>query len=301
VRASFITSEVVTGLRRNVSMTIAMILTTAISLGLFGGGLLVVRMADKSQDIFLQRVEIQVFVDDKVAADDPDCQKSVCQALESKIKSQPGVDSLDYISKDKAYEIAKTKTFANQPDLADLVRPGVLPASFKVRINDDKQFGGVIDAIKNEPGVSSVLDQREVVKRMFSVLDGARNAAFFVALIQAVAAVLLIANMVQVAAYTRRTEVSIMRLVGATRWYTQLPFLLEAVLSAVIGATLAVIGLFVGNKLVFEWAMNEFYAKNLLARVTVTDVLLVSPWLYVVGAGFAAVTAYLTLRFYVRE
>lgn len=301
MRASFITSEVFTGLRRNVSMTIAMILTTAISLGLFGGGLLVVRMADKSQDIFLQRVEIQVFIDDKVAADDPDCQKAVCQAIESKIKAQPGVDSLDYISQDKALETAKTKTFAGQPELAELVRPGVLPASFKVRVGDENKFAAVIDAVKGQPGVAGVQDQRELVERVFSVLNGARNAAFFVALIQAVAAVLLIANMVQVAAYTRRTEVSIMRLVGASRWYTQLPFLLEAVIGAVIGAVLAIAGLFAGKALFFDRALREMYGVNILARITNTDVLLVSPWLLLVGAGFAAITAYVTLRFYVRE
>ncbi|BDD81683.1 cell division protein FtsX [Tsukamurella pulmonis] len=301
MRASFITSEVLTGLRRNVSMTIAMILTTAISLGLFGGGLLVVRMADKSQDIFLQRVEIQVFVDDKVAADDPDCQKSVCQAIESKIKAQPGVDSIDYISQDKALETAKTKTFAGQPELAELVRPGVLPASFKVRVGDEQKFSAVIDAVQGQPGVAGVQDQRELVERVFSVLGGARNAAFFVALIQAVAAVLLIANMVQVAAYTRRTEVSIMRLVGASRWYTQLPFLLEAVIGAVIGAVLAIAGLFAGKSLFFDRALRELYGVNILARITNTDVLLVSPWLVLVGAGFAAITAYVTLRFYVRE
>lgn len=282
-------------------MTIAMILTTAISLGLFGGGLLVVRMADKSQDIFLQRVEIQVFVDDKVAADDPDCQKSVCQAIESKIKAQPGVDSIDYISQDKALETAKTKTFAGQPELAELVRPGVLPASFKVRVGDEQKFSAVIDAVQGQPGVAGVQDQRELVERVFSVLGGARNAAFFVALIQAVAAVLLIANMVQVAAYTRRTEVSIMRLVGASRWYTQLPFLLEAVIGAVIGAVLAIAGLFAGKSLFFDRALRELYGVNILARITNTDVLLVSPWLVLVGAGFAAITAYVTLRFYVRE
>ncbi|BDH58579.1 permease-like cell division protein FtsX [Tsukamurella sp. PLM1] len=301
MRASFITSEVLTGLRRNVSMTIAMILTTAISLGLFGGGLLVVRMADKSQDIFLQRVEIQVFVDDKVAADDPNCQKEVCQAIESKIKAQPGVDSIDFISQEKALETAKSKTFADQPELAELVRPGVLPASFKVRVGDENRFSAVIDAVKTQPGVSGVQDQRELVERVFSVLGGARNAAFFVALIQAVAAILLIANTVQVAAYTRRTEVSIMRLVGASRWYTQLPFLLEAVLAAVIGAVLAIGGLFLGKSLFFDRALREMYGVNILARITNTDVLLVSPWLILVGAGFAAVTAYVTLRFYVRE
>ncbi|GAA4403986.1 permease-like cell division protein FtsX [Tsukamurella soli] len=301
MRASFITNEVATGLRRNVSMTIAMILTTAISLALFGGGLLVVRMVDKSQDIFLQRVEVQVFLDDKLSASDPDCLQSECTSLRDSIKAMSGVDRVDYISKADAYHDAVTKTFANQPELASLVRQGALPASFKVRIGDQSRFSAVIDSIKGKPGVASVLDQRDLVNRVFSVLGGARDAAFAVALIQAVAAILLIANTVQVAAYTRRTEVTIMRLVGATRWYTQLPFLLEAVVAALVGAVLAIVGLIAAKGLFFDRALKELYGVNILAKITSADVLLVAPWLIVVGAVFAAVTGYVTLRYYVRE
>jgi cell division transport system permease protein len=306
VRASFITSEVVTGLRRNVTMTVAMILTTAISLGLFGAGLLVVRMADKSQDIFLARVEIQVYLNHDLVSDDPNCQGGRCQDLENKIKALSGVDSVEFISEDKAVTTAKTKTFADQPELAQLVRPGQLPASFTVRVDDEKQFSAVVVALRaaqDQPnsGIWKVLDQRDLVERMFSVLNGARNGAFLVAIIQAVAAILLIANTVQVAAYTRRTEVSIMRLVGATRWYTQLPFLLEAVVAALIGAVLAIGGLFVAKVAVFDRAFKEIYGVNILAKITNIDILVVAPWLLLVGAGFAAVTGYVTLRFYVRD
>ena len=86
----------------------------------------------------------------------------------------------------------------------------------------------------------TVVDQREVVAKLFDVLGGVRNVTFALALVQAIAALLLISNTVQVSAFTRRTEVGIMRLVGATRWYTQLPFLIEAVVTGVVGAVLAV-------------------------------------------------------------
>lgn len=303
MRASFIVREVLTGLRRNVTMTIAMILTTAISLGLFGAGLLVVRMADKSQDIFMQRVEIQVYLDNDVVADDANCQQGPCQDLQKQLRGLPGVDSLEFISAEKALTEAKTKTFADQPELADLVRPGVLPASFRLRVENESQFSAVVDAAKalEGKGVSQVLDQRDLVERMFSVLNGARNGAFLVAIIQAVAAILLIANTVQVAAFTRKTEVSIMRLVGATRWYTQLPFLLEAVFAALIGGLLAIGGLFVAKVAVFDRAFEEIYGVNILARITSADVLVTAPWLLLTGAVFAAGTAYVTLRFYVRD
>ncbi|KQR98135.1 cell division protein FtsX [Williamsia sp. Leaf354] len=300
MRASFILSEVLNGLRRNVTMTLAMMLTTAITLAMFGGGLLVVQMADKSQDIFLDRVEMQFFISDTVADADPECRADPCASLRKQIENEPGVESVSYVDRAAAFRDAKTKTFANSPDIASMIRENTLPASFKVRMSDPNRFGAVLDKFRTANGVDGVLDQRELVKRIFSVLDGARNAAFTIALVLALAAILLIANMVQVAAYTRRTEVGIMRLVGATRWYTQLPFLLEAVVSAFVGSLLAVAGLFGAKILFFDRALGDLYGVNILARITLGDVVFVSPWLVIAGIGLATITGYATLRFYVR-
>lgn len=301
MRASFILSEVLNGLRRNVTMTMAMTITTAITLGMFGAGLLVVQMADKTQDIFLDRVEMQIFISDPVTDADPDCKAAPCAPLREQIEAARGVESVQYIDRAEAFKDAKTKTFANNPDIAALVRENTLPASFKVRMADPNQFGAVLDQFKNADGVDGVLDQRELVKRIFSVLDGARNAAFAIALVQAIAAVLLIANTVQVAAYTRRTEVGIMRLVGATRWYTQLPFLLEAVVATVVGSLLSIAGLFGAKALFFDRALQDLYGVNILAKIQTADVLFVAPWLVIVGVVLSSVTAYGTLRYYVRE
>ncbi len=300
MRASFILNEVLNGLRRNVTMTLAMVLTTAITLAMFGGGLLVVQMADKSQKIFLDRVEMQIFISDPVADADPECRAAPCVTLRTQIEREPGVAAVQYIDRAAAFSDAKTKTFANQPDIASMIREDTLPASFKVRMSDPNRFGAVLDKYRTATGVDGVLDQRELVKRIFSVLDGTRNAAFTVALVLALAAILLIANTVQVAAYTRRTEVGIMRLVGATRWYTQLPFLLEAVVSALVGSILAIAGLFGAKVLFFDRALSDLYGVNILARITVSDVVFVSPWLLIAGVGLATLTGYATLRFYVR-
>lgn len=300
MRWSFIVGEVTNGLRRNITMFAAMVLTTAITLTMFGGGLLVVQMADKSRDIFLDRVEMQFFISDRVADADPECRSNPCAALRNQIEQTQGVESVQYIDRAAAFRDAKTKTFANDPDLASMIRENTLPASFKVRVSDANRFGPVLDEYRTADGIDGVLDQRELVKRIFSVLDGARNAAFTVALVLAVAAILLIANTVQIAAFTRRTEVGIMRLVGATRWYTQLPFLLEAVVSAFIGSVIAIGGLFAGKVLFFDRALGDLYGVNILARITVGDVVFVSPWLLLAGLGLATVTGYATLRYYVR-
>jgi len=111
----------------------------------------------------------------------------------------------------------------------------------------------------------------------------------------------LIANMVQVAAYTRRTEIGIMRLVGASRWYTQLPFLLEAMLAAFIGVVISIVGLILVRALFLENALNQFYQANLISRIDYADILYISPILLFVGVAMAAFTAYVTLRLYVRR
>ncbi|MDV8020635.1 MULTISPECIES: permease-like cell division protein FtsX [Nocardiaceae] len=301
MRASFIFSEVLTGLRRNITMTIAMILTTAISLGLFGGGLLVVQMAGKTQQIFLDRVEVQIFLTDDISASDADCAQETCATLRSDLESTPSVVSVQYLNREDAVKDATERVFKDQPELAELVSADSFPASFKVRLSDPERFGVINDNFENRPGVQSVLNQRDLVERLFSVLNGVRNAAFAIATVQAIAAILLIANMVQIAAFTRRTEVGIMRLVGATRWYTQLPFLLEAVVAALIGSALAIAGLFTAKNMFIDDVLSDVYQANILARISNSDVLLVSPFLALVGVGMAAVTAYITLRLYVRE
>jgi cell division transport system permease protein len=297
VRAGFLVNEVVTGLRRNVTMTIAMILTTAISIGLFGGGLLVVRLADQSRAIYLDRVESQVFLNNDISAVDPTCDSEPCKALRAQIESREDVKSVRFLNKDEAYSDAITKF----PEYKDVASKDSFPASFIVKLNDPEQNQAFDVAMQGQPGVLNVLNQKDLIDRLFAVLDGLSRAAFAIAVVQAISAILLIANMVQVAAYTRRTEIGIMRMVGATRWYTQLPFLLEAVLAATIGVVLAIIGLIVVRALFLDNALSQFYQANLIARIDYADILYIAPAMFVIGVAMAAVTAYVTLRLYVRK
>jgi cell division transport system permease protein len=286
VRFGFLLNEVWTGLRRNVTMTVAMILTTAISIGLFGGGLLVVRLADNSRAIYLDRVESQVFLTNDISANDPTCDADPCKALRSQIEDR-----------DDAYNDAIKKF----PQYKDVAGKDAFPASFVVKLDNPEQHKDFDDSMAGQPGVLNVLNQKDLIDRLFAVLDGLSNVAFAVALVQAVGAILLIANMVQVAAYTRRTEVGIMRLVGASRWYTQLPFLLEATLAALIGVVISIIGLIIVRALFLENALNQFYEANLIARVDYADILYIAPILIFVGVAMAGITSYATLRLYVRR
>ena len=297
MRAGFLVNEVYSGLRRNVTMTIAMILTTAISIGLFGGGLLVIQLAKQSRNIYLDRVESQVFLNNDVSANDPTCDADACKALRAMIEARDDVKSVRFLNRDDAYTDAITKF----PEYKDVASKDSFPASFIVKLNNPEQHKDFDAAMGGQPGVLNVLNQKELIDRLFAVLDGLSKAAFAIAVVQAISAILLIANMVQVAAYTRRTEIGIMRMVGATRWYTQLPFLLEAVLAATIGVVLAILGLIVVRALFLDRALSQFYQANLIARIDYADILYIAPVMFGVGVVMAAVTAYVTLRLYVRD
>ncbi|GAA1311814.1 permease-like cell division protein FtsX [Pseudonocardia xinjiangensis] len=299
MRSDFVVREVVTGLRRNVTMTVAMVLTTAISLGLVGTGLLAVRTIDRTEQLYSDRVEVQVALTSDVSANDKDCSQPVCAGLKSTLENSPLVESVRFENQEQAYERYK-ELFAGQ-SLADLVRPQSLPATLRVRLSDQQAGADAVrQAMAGQVGVRNVIDQRDVVAKLFDFLGGVRNVTFALAMVQAVAALLLISNTVQVSAFTRRTEVGVMRLVGATRWYTQLPFLIEAVVTGVVGALIAVGGLLVGKFLFIDELLSGIVSNGVVPPIEVADIIWVSPILVMIGAGIAAVTGYVTLRLYVR-
>jgi cell division transport system permease protein len=217
--------------------------------------------------------------------------------LREKIEKRNDVKSVRFLNRQDAYNDAIRKI----PQFKDLASKDAFPASFIVKLENPEQHADFDAAMQGQPGVDHLLNQKELIDRLFAVLDGLSNAAFAVALVQAVGAILLIANMVQVAAYTRRTEVGIMRLVGATRWYTQLPFLVEAMVAATLGVLIAVVGLLVVRALFLDSALSQFYQAHLIAKVDYADILYISPLLLLVGVAMAGVTSYATLRLYVRR
>ncbi|MBV9845029.1 MAG: ABC transporter permease [Kutzneria sp.] len=299
MRASFVFSEVIIGLRRNITMTIAMILTTAISLGLLGGGLLIVRMIDKMQLIYSDKVQVMVSLTDDISTNDKNCSSQICSSLLQQVRGSTNVEAVTFENRDHTYERFK-QLFAANPELVKLTRPESLPASLQVKLVDPSKSAALVKAFTGKPGVRDVNDQGVFLQRFFGVLDSFRFLTFSIALVQATAAVLLISNTIQVSAFTRRTEVGIMRLVGATRWYTQLPFLIEAVVAGLIGSLIGVIGLGVLKAVFIDRALEGPIASGVLPRLDLLDVLAVSPILVLVAGGISAITGYITLRLYVR-
>ncbi|WP_216214506.1 permease-like cell division protein FtsX [Amycolatopsis aidingensis] len=299
MRASFVFSEVITGLRRNLTMTIAMILTTAVSLAMLGGGLLIVRTIDKMKVNYLDDVEVTVFLTEDISANDPACAKEPCSTLRQQLEDNEAVESVVFENRQDAFERFK-RIFEGQPELVELARPESLPASLQVKLFNPERSELIVQEFSGQAGVDKVSDQNKFLERFFNLLNGGRDLTLVIALVLAAAALLLIANTIQLSAFTRRTEVGIMRLVGATRWYTQLPFLLEAVVAGVIGAVLAV-GLLIGGKFLF---LDRIFGATggTIPEIQVFDVLFpVAPVLLGVSILISAITGYITLRLYVRH
>lgn len=297
---TFIASEVWQGLRRNLSMTLAMIITTAVALAMLGAGVLVVMTASASQAKYDYLNEFRVYVDRSISLEDPDC-TSACGRIRAELEATDGVASVEYKNPRQTYDEFIELFSSTDPVLVESTSPDALGSRFTLTLVDPTRAESVAQALADVEGIEIVQGQGELVERVFSVLDGVRNAAFTIAVVQLLATVLLIANMTQIAAFTRRTAVGIMRLVGASRWYTDLPFILEAVIAAVVGALLAVGGLLAAKGVFLDRVLAEAYRANLVERITTADILLLAPVLVAAGAVVSALTAWATLRITVRH
>ena len=293
MRVNFVLSEVAAGLRRNLTMTVAMILTTGISLGLMGTGLLIANMIGDMREIYYDKVQVSIYLTDDVTDPQRD-------AIAGALEQSPEVNNYIYESKAEAYE-RFTQQFQEQPALIANTPQDALPESFRVELVNPQRYPVIAEQFPNgQNGVDEVRDEGDFLDRLFSLLNGARNATIAVAVVQALAALLLISNTIQLAAFNRRNETNIMRLVGASRWYTQLPFILEAALAGLIGALLAIGGLVLTKILFVDKTLAGPIKAGIIPPVDWSAIAAISPVIAAAGVGLAAVAAYVTLRLYVR-
>lgn len=289
-RWRYILVEAFTGLRRNLMMTFAVVLSVTVSLTLLGASLLLSDQVDLATDDWVGRVEVSIFLcDDRTCpAITPEQQDD----LRSELESQEVVAEVFYESKREAFERFQ-ELFADQPSLVDAIDPDTLPASFRVRLENPNLFNVIADQFSAFPGVDEIVDQREVLNQFLRFTNVVRNAALIVAAIQLVAAGVLIANTIRVAAFARREQTSVMRLVGASNWYIRMPFVLEGVMAGLIGA-LASWGLLYAT--VPRVAANLSRDIELMPFIGAEQVILIGPWLLIAGTGIAAFASIVALR-----
>jgi cell division transport system permease protein len=299
MRAGFLFSEVRIGLRRNLTMTFAVIVTVAISLSLLGIGLLANSQVTAMKDYWYDKIEVSVFLCGSLS-ESPSCNGGVVTpeqrtSIKSDLEALPVVQSVFYESQTEAF--ARFKERFKSSAIAQNVTADQLPESFRVKLKNPTQFDVVVSAFSGRPGVDVVQDQRSILEKFFRLLGVLRNGALAIGLLSVLTAALLISNTLRIAAFNRRRETGVMRLVGASSWSIQLPFLLEGIISAFIGWIFAS-GLLAGLKYVIETnvapllSFTKFFGWG--------EVAIASGWLLITGLVVSTIASVVTLRRYLK-
>jgi cell division transport system permease protein len=300
MRSNFVFQEIWVGLRRNLTMTVALIVVVAISLSLLGTGLLFVKQVASTRTYWQSKVEISVYLC-YAASGNPQCHGAVTDQQEQQLKTLlsglPQVQGVQFVSQDDAYKLYKS-AFSSDQAYTSSLKATDMPPSFEVKLkNPAADYKIVASAVQGAPGVDSVIDEMTILDKFYKLLDGARNAVIVVALILVVAAILLVANTIRLSAFNRRRETGIMRLVGASNFYIQLPFLLEGVIAGLLGWLLAA-ALLVGVKSLLLNNLQQYFSYNV--GLSVGDLVQVIVLAMVIGVLLCGVTSFLTLRRYLR-
>jgi cell division transport system permease protein len=301
MRSNFVFSEIWIGLRRNLTMTVALIVVVAISLSLLGTGLLFVKQVDSTRTYWQSKVEISVYLCYQDSPN-PSCHGAATPAqtaaLEAQLNSMTAdVVSVQYVTSAEAYALFK-EAFSNDTAYVSSVKQSDIPPSLEVKLRDPAaDYGVVSSAMTGASGVDSVIDEETILEKFYRLLDGMRNAVIIVALILVVAAILLVANTIRLSAFNRRRETGIMRLVGASNFYIQLPFLLEGVIAGLLGWVLAAV-LLVGVKSLLLNNLQQYFSYNV--GLSTGDLVEVIALAMIVGILLCGVTSFLTLRRYLR-
>jgi len=299
MRAQFVFQEVWVGLRRNLTMTVALVVVVAISLSLLGTGLLFVKQVNDTRNFWQGRVQLSVYLCTKVSSS-PQCTKNgpataaEMSQLRQELTAMPQVANVTYESQATAYQQFKSEF----PSMVNSVSPGDIPDSFEVKLRNTQADAEVVaQTVNGAPGVDQIVDNSAILDKFYKLLNGARNAVVIIAIILIVAAILLVANTIRLSAFSRRRETSIMRLVGASNFYVQLPFLVEGVIAGLIGWLVAT-GLLIAVKSLFLDAMQQYFPFNV--QLSSTDLVEVIILAMIIGVLLTGATSFLTLRRYLR-
>lgn len=301
MRLQFVLSEMGIGLRRNLSMTISVILVTMVSLFFFGFGLLSSAQVSTMKDYWYDRVEVSIFMCGQASEVANCADGEVTQAQRAELETQlnslkPLVQTVYYESKQESFQRFKEQFKSSA--ITENLKVEQMPESFRVKLSDPQKYQVIASAFQGAPGVEQVLDQRALLGNLFKVLNVLTWVARGFAIVMTVSALLLVATTVRLSAFSRRRETGIMRLVGASNLLIQLPFVLEAVLATLLGAAIATGLLFAG----VHFGITGFLSPLLpfFRFINTSDVVSIAPLLVGTGLAMAVIASFFTLRRYLR-
>jgi cell division transport system permease protein len=303
MRFSFVFSEMGIAIRRNLSMIVSVILVTFISLTFVGTAGLLQQQIGSMKTYWYDKAQVAIYLCTKTSPQEicpqgeasKDVQSTITERLDSETLA-PYIDKYYFENHQQAFETFQKEFKDNS--VAKYVTPEQLNETFWVNLKDPNQAPIIIESFNGLAGVEEVKDQRTYLDQIFSMLNIASLAAISIAGLMLFSAVLLISTTIRLSAVMRRREIGIMRLVGASNFYIQLPFILEGVVAGVIGSLLsgaAIIG-------IVQFFVQGFLASQLpfTTFVGLGDALALLPGLVLVGAGLAAIAAATSIRRYLR-
>ena len=286
--------ETVLSIWRNLSLTMAAILTVAVSLALVGASMMIREGAERATAQFQEGVEFIVFMN-------PDADVDQDAAIRQVLDSSPAIESYGYIDKLAAYDEFET-LFADKPELVESVTPDVMPPSYRI-VPTDRSAANVNELANQfaaQPGVREVATATEAIRQIDDFSTRVSQALLIAAVVLVGVSALLILNTVFTAIGARRQEIEVMKLVGASNWFIRIPFMLEGTIHGLIGAALAIPVLFVVDNEVMAF-FQESDAVPLFRGFAVPEGFVwdTSIWLLILGGSVGmigsavAVTRYL--------
>lgn len=304
MRAQFVLSEIGVGLRRNLTMTFAVIVSVALSLALFGGSLLMREQVSTMKTYWYDKVNVTIYLCNKNdATANPTCAKGAVtgqqkKQIETDLKKLDVVDKVMFETADEAYKHYKEE-FGDSP-MASTITPDQMQESFRIKLHDPTKYKVIATAFAGREGVQSVQDQRETLDQLFRMMEGMNVAALVVMALMLVIALMLIVNTVRVSAFSRRRETGIMRLVGASGFYIQMPFIMEAAFAGLIGGALACGFLILGRYFMIDHGLELAKQMPLVDFIGWDAIATKLPLVLAIGLLMPAVAALFALRKYLK-
>ncbi|HEX5769471.1 MAG TPA: permease-like cell division protein FtsX [Nocardioidaceae bacterium] len=305
MQLTYVFSELGNGLKRNVSMTIAVIVTIFVSLTLVGMGLLLNAQADKAEEYWGSKLQITVFLcnQNSTTANCVDGEVTTAQkdSIENVLDEHPEVSSWRLQSKQEAYDKWRSAYVSNdetEQRVYESIRPSDMQESYWVQLKNPEEFMGIKSQVSGLEGVNTVRDLREVLKPIYFWMNVMKWGAIAIAGFLIFAAVLQVGNTIRLAAFARRREIGIMRLVGASSLYIQLPFLMEALVAALIGVLLAGGAIVAFMYFVIYRMLRP--TSNIVAWIDWADGLWAIGWIALIGLALTLVPTLAMTRKYLK-
>jgi cell division transport system permease protein len=303
VRVGLVLSEALSGLRRNASMVISVVLVTFVSLTFVGAAILMQMQIGQMKDYWADRAQVAIYMCTAISQA-PTCTDGVATEEQlAEVQAKLDGPAISPLIRDLRFE-DREQAYANViellgEDYASVITPEQLNETFWINLVDQSQSNVIVEAFTGQQGVEEVKDQLQYLEPLFSALTVATYIAVGIAALMLVAAVLLIATTIRLSAYARRRELGIMRLVGASNRFIQTPFILEGVFAALLGSLLAGAAVLAG----VHFGVDQYLRQRVdfvTTWVSVADAWIVVPILVLIGAVLAAFSAGFAIRRWLR-